>query len=205
MQFLPFFKTTNKHNALAVAALLLLLACNGITGCFNKVSKPKSDVMTQLSTIPNFQLKTLDGKTIQTQDYKGKKIIVLNVASECGYTPQYADWEKFYKENTNEVVVLGFPCNQFGGQEPGTGEEIQQFCQKNYGVTFPILEKVQVKGEGQSPVYQWLSTPSMNGWNDQVPSWNFCKYLIDEEGKLVRFFGSNIKPDNPEFLTALGM
>lgn len=154
---------------------------------------------------PNFSLKTLNGTPLETSQYKGKKIIVLNVASECGYTPQYADWQKFYEASQEFVVVIGFPSNDFGAQEPGSGEQIQQFCQKNYGVTFPVVEKVSVKGANQSPVYKWLSDPELNGWNKELPSWNFCKYLIDENGKLVRFFGSNIKPDHPEFLKALGM
>jgi glutathione peroxidase len=154
---------------------------------------------------PNFDLKTLDGRTVHTQDFKGKKIIILNVASECGYTPQYSDWQKFYDANKEDAVVLGFPCNDFGAQEPGGADEIQNFCQKNYGVTFPILEKTSVRGDNQSPVYQWLSAPEQNGWNDAEPSWNFCKYLIDEDGKLVRFFGSNVKPDHPSFLEALGL
>jgi glutathione peroxidase len=160
---------------------------------------------TVIHPFPNFDLKTLDGRTLHTQDFKGKKIIILNVASECGYTPQYSDWQKFYDANKEDAVVLGFPCNDFGGQEPGGANEIQNFCQKNYGVTFPILEKINVSGDDQSPVYQWLSSPDKNGWNDAEPSWNFCKYLIDEDGKLVRFFGSNVKPNHPSFLEALGL
>ncbi|MBP6566048.1 MAG: glutathione peroxidase, partial [Saprospiraceae bacterium] len=99
--------------------------------------------------------------------------------------------------------VLGFPCNQFMSQEPGTSAEIETFCQKNYGVTFQMFDKVDVKGDQQSPVYKWLTDPAQNGWNSDVPSWNFCKYLIDENGKLTHFFASKIKPDSPEFLVAL--
>jgi glutathione peroxidase len=179
------------------------------TQCTNKVlTAPTNKNMAQDTTkhpFPNFSLKALDGAPLETKDFAGKKIVILNVASECGYTPQYADWQKFYEANKAEVVVIGFPCNDFGGQEPGSVGEIQQFCQKNYGVTFPIAEKVSVKGNDQSPVYQWFSTPALNGWNDQVPSWNFCKYLIDEEGKLVGFYASNIKPDSEAFLKGLGM
>jgi len=103
------------------------------------------------------------------------------------------------------VAVLGFPCNEFGNQEPGRAEEIRAFCSRNYGVTFPIFEKVNVKkGDNQAPLYRWLTDPEQNGWNDQVPSWNFCKYLINEYGELTHFFASAVKPDNQEFKEAAG-
>ena len=146
---------------------------------------------------------TIDGESIEMKNFKGKKIIVLNVASKCGYTPQYADWQAFYEKNKNKFVVLGFPCNQFLSQEPGTAEEIETFCQKNYGVTFQMFDKIDVKGENQSSIYKWLTDPSKNGWNSNVPSWNFSKYLIDENGKLLNYFGPKIKPDSPEFLSAI--
>jgi glutathione peroxidase len=153
----------------------------------------------------SFTVNSLDGQPVPLEQFRGKKIIVLNTASECGYTPQYADWEKFYSENKDSVVVLGFPCNDFGGQEPGSVEEIKSFCQKNYGVTFPMFEKVAVKGAAKSPVYQWLTDPAQNGWNSQEPSWNFCKYVLDENGTLTHFFASKIKPSSEEFLKAMGM
>jgi glutathione peroxidase len=128
---------------------------------------------------------------------------VLNVASECGFTPQYAKWEAFYKDNKDKVVVLGFPCNQFGGQEPGTSADIKSFCQKNYGVTFPIFEKIDVKGTTKAPLFAWLSDKSQNGWCDKEPSWNFCKYLINEKGELQEFFASAIEPTNAGFKKAL--
>jgi len=176
--------------------------------CFNgnKVaSAPKETISATNQEKPSFyDLKavSLDGETIDMSKYKGKKIIVLNVASKCGYTPQYADWQKFYESNKDQVEVLGFPCNQFLGQEPGSSDEIATFCQKNYGVTFQMFDKVDVKGDQQHAIYQWLTDPSKNGWNSEVPSWNFCKYLINEEGKLTHFFGSKIKPDNQEFIAA---
>lgn len=176
--------------------------------CFNgnKVaSAPKESISATNQEKPSFyDLKavSLDGETIDMSKYKGKKIIVLNVASKCGYTPQYADWQKFYESNKDQVEVLGFPCNQFLGQEPGSSDEIATFCQKNYGVTFQMFDKVDVKGDQQHAIYQWLTDPSKNGWNSEVPSWNFCKYLINEEGKLTHFFGSKIKPDNQEFIAA---
>lgn len=158
-----------------------------------------------LTSFFQFTLNSLDGKPVSMAQYKGKKIIVLNVASECGYTPQYADWEKFYEANKEHVAVLGFPCNDFGGQEPGSATDIATFCQKNYGVTFPMFEKVAVKGDAQAPVYKWLSDPGQNGWNKQLPNWNFCKYVIDENGKLTHFFDSKVKPDDVAFLQAMGL
>jgi glutathione peroxidase len=160
---------------------------------------------TSLSRIYQFKINTLVGESVTLEQYKGKKVVLLNVASKCGFTPQYADWEKFYGAHQGSVVVLGFPCNDFGKQEPGNAGEIADFCQKNYGVTFPMFEKVVVKGEHKSPIYQWLTDPAQNGWNSQEPSWNFCKYVVDEHGKLTHFFGSNVKPDNPQFLKAMGL
>ncbi|MBK8548843.1 MAG: glutathione peroxidase [Saprospiraceae bacterium] len=151
----------------------------------------------------NLKAISIDGKEVSMSIYKGKKVIILNVASECGYTPQYGDWQKFYENNSEEAVVLGFPCNQFMGQEPGTEKEIASFCQKNYGVTFPLFEKIDVKGKNQSPIYKWLSDPSKNGWCNEVPSWNFCKYLVDENGKLIHFFASGTKPESTEFFEAI--
>lgn len=189
-----------------IFAILLSLPA-WVFSCFNSskvASSPSTSTATPklTSSAPSFyslSATTLDGQTISMEQYKGKKIIVLNVASKCGYTPQYADWQAFYEKNKDNVVVLGFPCNQFMSQEPGTAEDIQAFCQKNYGVTFQMFEKVDVKGAEQSAVYKWLTDPAQNGWNSEVPSWNFCKYVIDEKGKLTNFFGSKIKPENEEF------
>jgi glutathione peroxidase len=153
----------------------------------------------------DFTVKSIDGKTVPLSGFKGKKVIILNTASKCGYTPQYADWEKFYKAHGDKIVVLGFPANNFMGQEPGTNEEVASFCQKNYGVTFPMFEKVDVVGNDQAPLYKWLTTKSLNGWNDKAPTWNFCKYVIDEEGKLTNFFASGVKPDDAEFKKAVGI
>jgi glutathione peroxidase len=162
-------------------------------------------ITTEPTSFFSYTVNSLDGQPISLEQYKGKKIIVLNVASECGYTPQYANWQAFYEAHKDKVVVLGFPCNDFGGQEPGEAKSIAGFCQKNYGVTFPMFEKVAVKGTSKAPVYQWLTDPALNGWNKQEPSWNFCKYLIDENGKLVNFFASAVKPDNADFVKAIGL
>ncbi|MBK9337253.1 MAG: glutathione peroxidase [Lewinellaceae bacterium] len=191
--------------------LTLVLAAGAalLPACFDAgkvASRPMKAAVSKSTptTIYQFTVNSLDGKPVSLEQFRGKKIIVLNVASKCGYTPQYADWEKYYTENQEKVVVLGFPCNDFMGQEPGTAEDIAEFCQKNYGVTFPMFEKVQVKGDDKAPLYRWLTDPAQNGWNNQEPSWNFCKYLINEKGELTHFFASKVKPDSPEFLSAIG-
>ena len=185
-------------------AMLTLFNCHTPTTLPAPMDKPSTSA-TAPSAFFKFTMNDLDGRPVSFEQFRGKKVILLNVASECGYTPQYADWQKFYDANKEEVVVLGFPCNDFGAQEPGSATEIQSFCQKNYGVTFPMFEKVTVKGTAKSPLYQWLTDPQQNGWNSQEPSWNFCKYVVDENGKLTHFFASKVKPDSAEFLKAMGM
>jgi glutathione peroxidase len=153
----------------------------------------------------DYKIKSIDGKEVDFNLYKGKKVILINVASKCGYTPQYKDWQSFHEKFGDKIVVLGFPANDFLAQEPGSNEEIATFCEKNYGVTFQIFEKLVVTGSNQHPLFKWLSTKSLNGWNDQSPTWNFCKYIINEEGKLTHFFASKITPENQEFRTAVGI
>lgn len=145
------------------------------------------------------------GELVDFSAFKGKKIVLLNVASQCGYTPQYADWEAFHRQHGDHIVVLGFPANNFKGQEPGSNAEIAEFCSKNYGVTFQMFEKLEVIGPDQHPLYQWLSHKEMNGWNDQAPTWNFCKYVVNEEGELTHFFPRGIKPNDPDFRKAVGL
>lgn len=154
----------------------------------------------------DFKMKALIGdQTIDLSQYKGKKVVIINVASKCGFTPQYADWEAFHKKYGKDIVVLGFPANNFGGQEPGSDEEIATFCQKNYGVTFQLFDKIDVVGTMQHPLYKWLSTKALNGWNDKAPTWNFCKYVVDEKGQLTNFFASAVTPTDPEFRKAVGL
>jgi glutathione peroxidase len=154
-------------------------------------------------SIHSFKVKSIDGGQIDFAKYKGKKIMVVNTASKCGYTPQYESLQKVYSQYKDKLVIIGFPCNQFGGQEPGSNEEIVDFCQKNYGVTFPLADKVDVKGGSQSAIYQWLTQKAKNGVLDASISWNFNKFLLDENGKMLAYFPSNVKPDNDAILTYL--
>ncbi|WP_409024967.1 glutathione peroxidase [Jiulongibacter sediminis] len=153
----------------------------------------------------DYKIESLEGEEIDLSQYKGKKVVLLNVASKCGFTPQYADWQKFHEEHGEDIVVLGFPANNFGGQEPGSDEEIGEFCQKNYGVTFQMFSKIDVIGDNQHPLYKWLSSKELNGWNDKAPTWNFCKYVVNEDGQVTHFFASKIKPEDAEFKAAVGI
>ncbi len=154
-------------------------------------------------TLYDFKATTLDGVEIDFSSYKGKKVLIVNVASECGYTPQYTDLQKLSEDYMDKLVVLGFPSNEFGGQESGTNEDIKSFCRDNYGVTFPVFQKTIVKGDGKHPVYEWLTNKEQNGWNEQKPNWNFCKYLVDENGNLVKFFSFRVKPLSDEIISEL--
>jgi glutathione peroxidase len=133
-----------------------------------------------------FTVKDIDGNDFSFSQLKGKKVLIVNTASRCGFTPQYADLEKFYEDHKDKnFIIIGFPANNFLGQEPGTDQEIKAFCQKNYGVTFPMMSKIDVKGKDIHPVYQWLTSKERNGVRDSEVKWNFQKYLINEEGVLV--------------------
>lgn len=147
-------------------------------------------------SIHQFKVKTLEGKDFDLASLKGKKVMIVNTASECGFTPQYKDLEALYqKYKDKNFVIIGFPCNDFGGQEPGGSSEIRDFCTKNFGVTFPLMEKITIAG---SPVYQWLTQKSQNGVEDSNVKWNFNKYLIDENGKYVKHLPSKTTPMDEE-------
>lgn len=154
-------------------------------------------------SIYEFKMKDIDGNDVDFSKYKGKKLLLVNVASKCGYTPQYADLQELNEKYGNKVTILAFPANNFGGQEPGTHEDIKTFCTQNYGVTFQLFEKISVKGVDKHPLYRWLSDKNLNGWNNTEPSWNFCKYFINEKGELVKFFPSSVKPMDAEILALI--
>jgi glutathione peroxidase len=150
-----------------------------------------------VNSVYDFKVNSIDGKEIDFAQYKGKNLLIVNVASKCGYTPQYADLEKLHEDFGSKVIVLGFPANNFGSQEPGNNTEIAEFCQKNYGVKFPMFEKVSVKGDDQHPLYKFLKEKT-----GQEPSWNFCKYLVKPDGT-VKFFPSKVKPLDSDIVDAL--
>lgn len=156
------------------------------------------------SSIYDFKVTGLEGAEIDFAQFKGKKILIVNTASACGYTPQYEELEALHKKYGKKLVVIGFPANNFGNQESGTNAEIKEFCKRNYGVTFPMAEKVSVTGEDTHPLFKYLSEEAKAlGTADPVVKWNFTKFLIDEKGKLVKVFPSKVKPMSEEITVYL--
>ena len=173
-------------NALKRIVLSTLVLVSIVSNSQTKINQNMS-----LYTI---EINSLDGKPIHLNDYKGKYILFVNVASECGFTGQYEDLQKLYDTYKDKLMVIGVPCNQFGSQEPGTADQIQSFCSKNYGVTFLMTEKINVKGELQHPLYKWLTNKELNGVKSTSVKWNFQKYLVDDKGNFVDYFYSMTKP-----------
>lgn len=160
-------------------------------------------IFSQTSNFYSFRIKTLEGNDFNLDSLKGKKVMVVNTASKCGYTPQYKDLQELYEQYSRKLVIIGFPANNFGNQEPGTALEIRQFCTDNYNVTFPMMEKISVRGEDIHPLYKWLTSKEENGVMDSEVKWNFQKYLIDEEGNLVDVLYSKEKPGSEKVISWL--
>ena len=154
-------------------------------------------------TIHSFKVKSIEGGTIDFSKFKGKKILVVNTASKCGYTPQYEALEKVYEQYKDKLVIVGFPANNFGGQEPGSDGDIQEFCKARFGVKFPLASKISVKGDDTAPIYKWLTNKTENGVLDAEIKWNFNKFLLDENGKMIAYFESKVKPDDEAILKYL--
>ena len=166
-------------------------------------SNEKKSAATSQPTIYNFKVEGLEGGTINFASFKGKKILIVNTASKCGYTPQYTELEELYEKYKDKLVVIGFPANNFGGQEPGTNAEIKEFCTGTYHVTFPMAAKVSVKGDDMAPLYQWLTSKEKNGVLDAEIKWNFGKFLLNEKGELIAYFPSKVKPMSEEITSKL--
>ena len=166
----------------------------------NKVSG-ESYTIDPPSTVFDYKIKNIYGDVVTLEKYRGKKILIVNVASRCGYTSQYKDLQKLQDRYKNKLQVIAFPCNDFGFQEPGTSEQIAEFCEVNYNIEFPIMEKINIR---RSPShYEWLSNSELNGWNDSKPKWNFYKYLINENGKLINIFNSGTSPLSTAIIEAI--
>lgn len=163
-----------------------------VVGVFTDASAQSKKKM---KSIHDFKVTTLEGRDFDFAKLKGKKILVVNTASKCGLTPQYEQLEKIYEQYKDKnFVIVGFPANNFGQQEPGTNDEIATFCQRNYGVTFPMMAKISVKGDDMAPIYHFLTEKSQNGLQDSEVEWNFQKYLVDENGKLVKVVSPEVLP-----------
>ena len=197
-------------------ALFAVMGCSRATkqGTTNSTSGKVSDSdanasqgnvasPTQSVSFYDFTMNGIDGTPISFEKFRGKKVLLVNTASKCGLTPQYKELEELNRTMGDKVVILGFPSNDFLWQEPGSNEDIAAFCEKNYGVTFQMFEKISVKGKDQHPLYRFLSNKSLNGWNDEVPTWNFSKYLVDENGKLIKFFKHSVTPLSEEIVSAI--
>jgi glutathione peroxidase len=163
----------------------------------------KNTVQFQSQSIYDFKVERLTGGTIDFAEFKGKKILIVNTASKCGFTPQYKELEELYAKYKDRLVVIGFPANNFLSQEPGSNATIDEFCKKNYGVTFPMAAKISVKGKNMAPVYKWLCNKSENGVMDAKVKWNFNKFLLDEKGILIAKFNSKVKPMSEELTDKL--
>ena len=183
-------------------------ALTGITRFFGVNSRVVLPEQKGVPTVSLYDIpfETISGESSSLAAYKGKKIVIVNTASDCGYTGQYEELQSLYTQAKGEIIIVGFPANDFKAQEKGSNEQIASFCKKNYGVEFPIAAKSSVvKGKEQHPVFAWLSDPAKNGWNKEAPAWNFSKYIIDEQGRLIGYFDPGVSPLGKDFLKALNI
>jgi glutathione peroxidase len=179
-----------------------LMWIGGVTG--KRSVKMENASTAPATSIYNLSITLNNGSELKLETLKGKKILLVNTASNCGYTGQYADLQKLYDANKEKLMIIGFPANDFKEQEKGTDQEIAEFCKVNYGVSFPLAKKSTViGGNEQNPVFKWLSDKSLNGWNDQEPTWNFSKYLVNEQGMLTNYFDPGISPTAVEIKKAV--
>jgi len=180
----------------------------GVSRLFGNKQKIKTNMAMVAPAVPFYSLKATanNGEDILFEKFKGKKVLVVNTASNCGFTPQYHDLQQLYDEYKDRLVIIGFPANDFGEQEKGKDEEIAHFCKMNYGINFPLAKKSSViKGADQNKIFEWLTNKNENGWNDQQPTWNFSKYLINEKGELTHYFDSSVSPLSDEVISAIKM
>lgn len=187
----------------AITTLLLSVFFQPIHVIAQALSAQTDVTAAGAKSIYDFKVESLDGNYIDFYKFKGKKILIVNTASKCGYTPQYEGLQKLYETYKDKLVIVGFPANNFGGQEPGTNGEIKEFCKKNYGVTFPMAAKVSVKGDDTDPVFKWLCNKAENGVLDAEIKWNFGKFLLDEKGNLMQYFSSKVTPMSEEITSKL--
>ena len=159
-------------------------------------------IMMSQQSVHEFTINTIDGESKNLSDFKGKKMLFVNTASQCGFTPQYMELQELHEKHGDELVIIGFPANNFGGQEPGSNDQIKTFCQKNYGVSFMLSEKVSVKGKNIDPIFEWLNAQDNQSFKGDI-MWNFEKYLIDESGKLIKRYRSMTKPDSDKIISLI--
>lgn len=208
LAFFGYVLIVNRNTGNMTARQKILKTIYPMLAWTNKLSHKNRDVfghapMPAPVSLYSLQVELNDGTSLDMASLKGKKILFVNTASDCGYTAQYEQLQKLYSQYDPAVIVIGFPANDFKEQEKGSDEEIAGFCKKNFGVSFPLAKKsVVVKSPAQHIIFQWLTDASKNGWNQQAPTWNFCKYLVNEEGALVNFFGPGIEPMSEDIIKA---
>jgi len=167
---------------------------------FSKNVIESKGVVNSASSFYDLAINDINGKKINLSKFKGKKVMIVNVASRCGYTSQYEDLQALYEKNKDKLEIIAVPCNDYGSQESGSNSEIKNFCETRYGVSFTMGSKQKIKSSPISALYQWLSDPKQNGWNSSLPSWNFCKYVINEDGQLTHFLRSGVNPTGKEMI-----
>lgn len=196
-------KTTVMRNIFLSLSSLFMFACFGGKKVYtvDEATKNKIADMDRIKTIYDFKVETISGDTLNLASLKGKKVMIVNTASKCGLTPQFEQLEQLYKEFKDQnFVIIGFPTNDFMGQDPGSNEEIAEFCQMNYGVTFPMMAKIVVKGKEKHPLYQYLTEKSQNEIDDFDIEWNFQKFLINENGSIDKVISPRVLPNAPEIV-----
>ena len=167
---------------------------------FSKNVIESKGVVNSASSFYDLAINDINGKKINLAKFRGKKVMIVNVASRCGYTSQYKDLQALYQKNKDKLEIIAVPCNDYGSQESGSNSEIKNFCETRYGVSFTMGSKQKIKSSPISALYQWLSDPKQNGWNSSLPSWNFCKYVINEDGQLTHFLRSGVNPTGKEMI-----
>ncbi len=211
VSFFVYVEIVNRNSINMTYRQKILKAVYPALMWISKTTGKKATMMENTTIKPPISLYDLtiqlnDGTALKLEDYKGKKILLVNTASNCGYTSQYEDLQNLYASGKGKLVVIGFPANDFKEQEKGTDEEIAQFCKKNFGVTFPLAKKSTViKGASQNEIFKWLSDKNQNGWNDQEPTWNFSKYLVNEQGQLTNYFDPGLSPFSKEMRKAISL
>ena len=188
---------------IALGILLVLLVVGGIFAYRNYAASATFSATPTPSSIYDLTATTLEGQPFDFAALRGKPVMIVNTASKCGFPPQYAALEKLHESHPDDLVILGFPCNDFADQEPGSASEIGEFCQRNYGVSFPMMDKVHVRGSERHAVYDWLCDAALNGVHDGEVKWNFHKFVIDRDGHLRGSFRSAVKPDDAKILNLL--
>ena len=190
----------SNYNSLAV---FLILSCNQNKSDQSNLNEIPMEEKTNPTSIHSLSIQAIDSSTINLADFKGKKILIVNTASECGYTAQYKDLEELYRTQKDKLVIIGIPTNDFGGQEPGSNKEIASFCSKNFGVSFPMAAKSSTKGSEIAPIFKFLCSKTANGVSNASIDWNFNKFLVDENGYWIGYFSSSVSPTSDEILSKL--